>query len=83
MQRIYTDDPERTADRPESLACFSKTTHPDSFPFSNYPMFACERDTRVLHSIVGTTVDGDRIRVPPEVDANDGTVPIAPCEPRS
>ena len=43
----------------------------DSFPFSNYPMFACKKGHPVVHSIVGTTVDGDRIRVPPEVIAND------------
>ena len=37
----------------------------DSFPFSNYPMFARKKGHPVVHSVVATTSSGERIRVPP------------------
>ncbi len=50
-------------------ACRTPST--DSFPFSNYPMFARKKGHPLVHRIVGITAKGERLRVPPEMIAND------------
>ena len=49
-------------------ACRTPST--DSFPFSNYPMFARKKGHPLVHRIVGITAKGERLRVPPEMIAN-------------
>jgi hypothetical protein len=48
-----------------------KTPSTDSFPFSNYPMFARKKGHPLVHRVVGVTAKGERLRVPPEMIAND------------
>ncbi len=43
----------------------------DSFPFSNYPMFARKKGHPLVHRVVGITADGHRTPVPPGMIAND------------
>ena len=43
----------------------------DSYPFSNYPMFARKKGHPLVHRVVGITASGERVRIPPEMIAND------------
>ena len=43
----------------------------DSFPFSNYPMFARKKGNPIVHRVVAYDVAGNRVTISPEMIAND------------